>query len=395
MKKTEIVQLKDNVYWVGAIDWNIRDFHGYITDRGTTYNAYLIVDEKIALVDTVKHGFYEEMIERIKEIVDPKKIDYVISNHVEMDHSGCLPDIMRDAPNAKLITTDKGKEDLKIHYQEDWDFQTVKSGDTLNLGKKNLVFVTTPMLHWPDSMATYIAENHILLSNDAFGQHLASFERFEDELGEIVMLEATKFYANILTPLAPLILKKLDEITNLGIEIDMIAPSHGAIWRLNPGKIVEAYANWSKGIPKKKALVIYDTMWGSTETMARAIGRGISKEGVEVRLLHLRKNGWTEIVKEVLDSKTLIIGSPTLNNGVFPTVAGFIAYLKGLKPMNKTWAVFGSYGWGGGAVLTINDELKKAGFEVGEGIEIKYRPDKKGIKKCIEFGENIAREIKK
>ncbi len=394
MKETGSIKIKDNVYWVGAIDWNIRDFHGYITDRGTTYNAYIIVDEKIALVDTVKHGFYNEMVERIQEIVDPEKIDYVISNHVEMDHSGCLPDIMKDAHNAKVIATEKGAEGLKIHYQADWDFHTVKTGDTLSLGKKNLAFVATPMLHWPDSMATYIKEDNLLLSNDAFGQHLASFERFEDQLGEVVMAEASKYYANILMPLAPLILKKLDEITSMEIEIDMIAPSHGVIWRRDPGKIIEAYTNWSQGIPKKKALIIYDTMWGSTETMARAIGKGLAGEGVEARLLHLRKNGWTEIVNEVLDSKALIIGSPTLNTGVFPTVAGFLAYLKGLKPKNKKWAVFGSYGWGGGAVLAINDELKKAGFEVGEGIEIRYRPDKKGIEKCIEFGANIARKIK-
>jgi len=390
------VELKDGVFWVGVVDWNIRDFHGYITHRGTTYNAYLIVDEKIALVDTVKHGFFDEMLSRIKEIVDPKDIDYVISNHVEMDHSGSLPDIMREAVNAEVFATKKGKEGLYNYYKGDWTFNTVKTGDQLNIGKKNLLFLEMPMLHWPDSMATYIVEDHILLPNDAFGQHLATAQRFEDEVEEeILMEEAADYYANILMPLGSLILKKVEEIQKLGIPIDMIAPSHGVIWRSNPAKIIEAYVNWSKGVAKKKVLIVYDTMWNSTDQMARAIANGVSDEKIEVRLLHLRKNDWSDIVKEILDTKAVIFGSPTLNNGMFPTVGGFLTYLKGLKPKNKIATAFGSYGWGRGAVKAINKELKEAGFEVIEsGLEIKYRPDEDGLKKCYELGKEIAIKVK-
>lgn len=394
------IQLTDGVYWVGVVDWNLRDFHGYTTPRGGTYNAYLIVDEKIALVDTVKRGFGGEMIERIKEIVDPSKIDYVVSNHVEMDHSGSLPDIMKVATNAKVIATEKGKEGLLRHYGGDWNFRTVRTGDELKLGKKTLFFIAAPMLHWPDSMFTYMKEDKILLSNDGFGQHLATSFRFDEEMCSLlgyecdtVMDEAAKYYANILMPFAAIILKKIEEIQKLGIEIKMIAPSHGMIWK-DPGKIIGAYLNWANGVSKKKVLIIYDTMWNSTEMMAQEILRGVADSGVEVSLFHLRRNDWSEIVKEVLESRAVLIGSPTLNNGMFPTVGGFLTYLMGLRPKNKLWATFGSYGWGGGAVRAVNERLKSAGYEPVESLEVNFRPDGQDLAKCYALGQKMASMVK-
>ncbi|VVB54983.1 Type A flavoprotein FprA [uncultured archaeon] len=394
------IELATGVYWVGAIDWNLRDFHGYTTPRGGTYNAYLIVDDKIALVDTVKHGFADEMLGRIREIIDPAKIDYVISNHVEMDHSGSLPDIMGIVPNAQLICSEKGKEGLIRHFRGNWNFRTVKTGDELKLGNKTLSFITAPMLHWPDNMFTYLKEDKILLSNDGFGQHLASSFRFDEDVCSLigydcdtVMDEAAKYYANILMPFGGVILKKIEEVQKLGIEIKMIAPSHGMIWT-DPGKIINAYLKWAKGESKQKVLVIYDTMWNSTETMANNILRGVSDSGVEVSLFHLRKTEWSEIVKEVLESKAILIGSPTLNNGMFPTVGGFLTYLMGLRPKNKLWAAFGSFGWAGGGVKAINEKLKSGGYESVESIEVNFRPDEQDIEKCYALGQKIASMVK-
>jgi flavorubredoxin len=394
------INLAAGVYWVGVVDWNLRDFHGYTTPRGATYNSYLIVDEKIALVDTVKHGFAGEMMSKIKEIIDPASIDFVVSNHVEMDHSGSLPDIMRIATNAELICTEKGKEGLTRYYNEKWNFRIVKTGDELKLGKKTLFFITAPMLHWPDNMFTYIKEDKILLSNDGFGQHLASSFRFEDNVCSLigyecdtVMDEAAKYYANILMPFGGIILKKIEEVQKLGIEIKMIAPSHGMIWT-NPGKIIDAYLRWGKGETKQKVLVIYDTMWNSTETMANEILRGAADSGIEVSLFHLRKNEWSEIIKEVLEARAIIIGSPTINNGMFPTVGGFLTYLMGLRPKNKLWASFGSYGWAGGGVKAVNEKLKSGGYEPVESIEVNFRPDGQDISKCYTLGQKIASMVK-
>ncbi len=394
------IELTSGVYWVGVVDWNLRDFHGYTTPRGGTYNAYLIVDEKIALVDTVKQSFADELIEHIKEIIDPAKIDYVVSNHVEMDHSGSLPEIMKIARNAQVIATEKGKEGLFRYYRANWNFRTVKTGDELKLGKKTLFFITAAMLHWPDSMFTYLKEDKILLSNDGFGQHLASSFRFDEDVCSLlgyecdtVMDEAAKYYANILMPFGELILKKIEELQKLGIEIKMIAPSHGMIWT-NPGKIIDAYLKWANGVSKQKVLVIYDTMWNSTEIMANEILRGVADSDVEVMLFHLRKNEWSEIVKEVLEARAVIIGSPTLNNGMFPTVGGFLTYLMGLRPKNKLWATFGSYGWAGGAVKGINEKLKSAGYETVESLEVNFRPDEADLAKCYALGQKITLMVK-
>ena len=389
------VQLAKGVYWVGAIDWNVRNFHGYSTHRGTTYNAYLIVDEKIALIDTVKAPFYDEMAARVREIVSFDKIDYVISNHVEMDHSGSLPMALRDAKNAKLVTLEKfGENGLAKTFHQSWPTIAVKEGSTVDLGKRKLAFIPTPMLHWPDSMCTYLVEDKLLFSMDAFGQHIATSQRFDDEVDMgIVMHEASKYYANILMPFGDLIVKAVNKLG--GVKIDMIAPSHGIIWRSHIKDIVEAYARWGKGETVAKALVIYDTMWGSTQKMALAILKGMTDEGVDVKLFNLTASDKSDVIKEVLDAKALIIGSPTLNNGIFPSVAEFLCYLKGLKPRNKIGAAFGSHGWGGGAVKAVQQELEQTGVEfIDSQLAFKFVPDEAEIQKCVDFGREIAAKIK-
>ncbi len=391
-----VIELKEGVYWVGAIDWTVRDLHGYIIPTGTTYNAYLVVDEKVALVDTVKHGFLDEMMMRIEKIIDPERIDYVISNHTEMDHSGVIPWVMKQAKNATVVATKKGEEGLKRYYKADWDFKTVGADDELSLGKKTLAFVPTPMLHWPDSMMSYLKEDKILLSNDAFGQHIASYERFDDEVDQNELMEHVRLYfANILMPFTQLITKKLDEVEKLKIPIEMIAPSHGVIWRKNPAGIIEEYKKLSKGETERRAIIVYDTMWHSTEKMATAIAEGIMDEGVKVDVMKLRSSHISEVVTKILGSGALVIGSPTLNNGVFPTVAGFMTYLEGLKPQVKKGAAFGSFGWAGGAVRKLQTQLEGMGIEpIEDGLEVKFLPDANDIKSCIEFGRLIGKSIK-
>ena len=383
------VSLAEGINWVGVVDWNLRDFHGYTTRRGATYNSYLIQDEKTVLVDTVKHTFSNELLRNICELVDPEKIDYIIVNHVEMDHSSSLPVIAKYAKNATIIASPRGKDAIIEHYGANFNIQTVKTGDQLKLGKRTLQFVEAPMLHWPDSMFTYVVEDKILMPNDAFGQHLASSERFDDEVdAHVLMEEATIYYANILMPLAPLIARKLEEVTKMGIPIDMIAPSHGIIWRSDPSKIIEAYSNWSAGLSKNKAVIVFDTMWGSTDMMARAVAEGVASQGVDVKLLKLRAANRTEAMTEITDAKAVVVGSPTLNNGMFPTLGSFLTYATGLKPKGKLWAFFGSYGWGGGAVKAMTEMAQKAGFEVYEqSIQVKYVPDSEDLKKCFEFGQ--------
>jgi len=388
------VELRPGIYWVGAIDWTIRDFHGYSTPYGTTYNAYLILDGKNVLVDTVKAPFYADMLSRIEEIIDPSKIDMIVSNHVEMDHSGSLPQIVERIGNPTVVTCERGKKGLEKHYQKSFKMNLVKTGDTISLGHRTLTFLEAPMLHWPDSMFTYLREDRVLLPNDAFGQHFASSRRFEDEVGNEVMGHAAKYYANILWPLAPLILKKVDEVTKMGIPIDIIAPSHGLIWRKDPGRIIHAYVEWSQGKSDNKILVVYDTMWGSTETMAKAILKGLIEEGADARLLHLRSNHRSDIVGEMLEAKGILLGSPTLNNGMFPTMGDFLAYVKGLRPRGKTFGLFESYGWGAGALKEMKKSLEESKFDVWEtGLSVQYRPDPAELERAVEFGRAFARKV--
>ena len=389
------VQLAEGVYWVGAIDWNIRNFHGYSTHLGTTYNAYLIVDEKVALIDTVKAPFLGQLLSRVSDIVPFKNIDYVISNHVEMDHSGSLPTVMQEAKKAKLITLEKfGEDGLKKCFHCDWPTIPVKEGSELDLGKRKLTFIPTPMLHWPDSMCTYSVDDKILFSMDAFGQHLATSRRFDDEVGMgVLMPQASKYYANILMPFGDLIVKAVDKLSS--VDIHMIAPSHGVIWRSHISDIVGAYASWGRGDSVPKVLVIYDTMWGSTEKMASAIAEGISGGDVEVKIYSLSTSDKSDIVKEVLDARAIIIGSPTLNNGMFPSVAEFLCYLKGLKPKGKIGAAFGSHGWAGGAVKAVQQGLEQTGIDVVESdLTVKFVPDPEELDKCTRFGTLIAEKVR-
>ncbi|MGB9659647.1 MAG: FprA family A-type flavoprotein [Nitrososphaerales archaeon] len=390
------VEINEEIFWVGVIDWNIRDFHGYLTRHGTTYNAYLIRDEKTALVDTVKYPYYNELVRNINEILSLEKLDYIIINHVEMDHSSALPNVIKEAKNARIIASQRGKEGLTKYYGENLNVETVKTGDQLKLGKRTLKFFEVPMLHWPDSMFTYVFEDGILMPNDAFGQHLATSGRFDDEVEEAVLMEeAAKYYANILMPFSSLITRKIQEISDMGIPIKVIAPSHGIIWRSNPMKIVDAYMKWSKGTSKDKVVIVYDSMWGSTTTMARAIAEGIASQGVKVKFFKLRESDITEIVTEILEAKAVVVGSPTLNNSMFPSVSSFLTYIAGLRPKGKLWAFFSSYGWGGGAVKQMVDVAKKANFEVYESsLEIKYLPTNNELKECFNFGKNIAQKIK-
>jgi len=385
------VEIKNNIFWVGAIDWSERDFHDFLTRRGLTYNSYLIVDEKIALVDTVKHKFVRESLERIKKIVDPSQIDYIIVNHIEPDHSSGLPDTLKTAKDAVIVCTQRAKDGLHKYYGDGWETKVVKGGDELKLGKKTLTFIDMTMLHWPDSMATYIKEDKILLSNDAFGQHIASEERFDEDLDVDEAIHWAKlYYANILMPLASLIKRKLEEIQKLGLEIEIIAPSHGVVWK-NPSKIIEAYSRWANFESENKVVVVYDSMWHSTERLAIAIADGARSEGTEVRLFHVRKDSWADIVTEILDAKAIVVGSPTIHNGIFPPVAGFLTYLKGLKPQNKKALAFGSYGWNGNAVKEIQKVFEELKLETLDPLMVKFRPNEEELQKAFELGVELAR----
>ncbi|MBI4972255.1 MAG: flavodoxin domain-containing protein [Candidatus Omnitrophica bacterium] len=391
------IEIKKDIFWVGAVDWNVRNFHGhtYTTKRGTTYNAYLILDEKVALVDTVYGPFAQELIEKIKEIIEPSKIDYIIANHVEIDHSGALPEIIKLAPKAKVLGTGKCKEGLYKHYYGNWDFQVVKTGDKLKLGKRTLTFIEAPMIHWPDSMFTYCPEEKLLLPNDAFGQHYATAQRFDDEVDLCSLMdEAAKYYANILWPLSGVILKRLQEVKQLNIPIEMIAPSHGIIWRQDPQRIINAYVSWAKNETKKKIVLVYETMWGATEKMARAVAEGIVDAGIEIKIFDITQTDRTEVMKEMLDARGFLFGSSTHNNDMLTAIAGFLDFLRGLMPKNRIAAAFGSYGWAGGAVKRMENILKETGIEIAQpGLSIKYVPDENELKSSYEFGKDFVKKL--
>ena len=388
------VELKKGIYWVGAIDWNLRDFHGYKTPNGTTYNAYLIVDEKIALLDTVKRPFKKELVDRIRNIVDPSDIDYLVVNHVEMDHSGSFADVTGLLKNAKIVSTKEGKEELFKHHGTDFEIDVVEDGDELSLGSKTLKFIKTPMLHWPDSMMTYVMEDKVIFTSDGFGQHYASSQRFDDEVNEKILYDAAgEYYSNILWLYSPLIKRLVSKILEMGIEIDIIAPDHGIIWRSDPMKIINWYSEWANGRAINKVVLAYDTMWGSTEKMAKAIAEGIMEAGLSVKLMRLKDTEYSYVIKELLDSKALLIGTPTLNNNMLPIMGGFLTYLKGLRPRGKIGGTFGSYGWGGGACNSAEEMLKDAGVNiVAQPLELKWVPTEEELKECHEFGKTFAKK---
>ena len=386
------------IYSVGVVDWNARHFHGhtYSTKRGTSYNSYLIVDEKITLIDTVYGPFASELIENIRAIVPPEKIDTIIVNHVETDHSGSLPEILKLCPRAKLYGTAKCQTGLEKYYHEKWDFHVVKTGDKLKLGKRTLTFLEVPMIHWPDSMFTYLVEDQILFSNDGFGQHYATSEHFDDEVPNAVLMEeAAKYFANILWPFSHLITKKLDEIAQLKMPIKMIATGHGISWRKDPGQILSAYRKWAANETFPKIVVAYETMWGSTEKMARKIVEGITGEGVSVQLFDVAESDRTEMIYALFSAKGYLFGSSNHDSGLLPNIVAFLDFLKGLKPKNRIGAAFGSYGWSGLAVKQLETILQEAGIEQKQpSLAVQYAPDAEGLESCYEFGRAFARLVK-
>jgi flavorubredoxin len=390
------IELAPKVYWVGAIDWTIRDFHGYLTEDGSTYNAYLILDDHITLIDTVKKEFVPEMLARVAEIVDPARIDYIVSNHVEMDHSGGLPEVIARVQPANVFCSPRGKEGLSRHFKQDWPLVEVKTGSELSLGTYNLAFLETPMLHWPDSMMTYLKEEQILFSSDAFGAHLAGSSRFDDGLPTFPLdyaRQLKKYYANILMPFGSLVTQLFGKIAQLGLTFKIIAPDHGLIYRKHIDWVLEAYRRWAAGVPARKALVIYDTMWHSTELLAEAFTCGLTDAGVEAQMHHLRRTHSSDIVTEVLDAGLLLFGSPTLNNQMFPTMAMFLNYLKGLAPKNKAAMAFGSFGWSGQAVGLINQEIEAMKLKLAhEGFKVKYIPDPEEMAAAQALGAKLAQE---
>jgi flavorubredoxin len=388
-------EIKPGVYWVGGIDWDIRMFHGYTTDRGTTYNAYLIVDEKIVLVDTVKHYLFDEMLARIKEIVDPSRIDIIVSNHTEMDHSGSLQKMVDLNPNATVVCSPNGERNLRRHFKKDWKFKVVKTGDSIRIGKRTLVFQLLTMIHWPDSMATYIPEDKLLLPNDAFGQHIATAERFDDELDwGILREEAAKYWANIVLPYSDQVKAALPAVAALSF--DMIAPSHGIIWRSRIPDILREYTKWANNETEKRAVIVYDTMWHSTELMAHRLKQGLEDSGVPVEMRRLGIGHLSDIITDVLSARLILLGSPTLNNGMMPTMGEFLTYVKGLRPKKRVGFCFGSYGWGGQAVGEMEAVVKDMGWEMPQkGINLKFVPDETELKDCYEAGRALGEHLKK
>lgn len=388
------VAIAPHIYWVGFVDWDVRDFHGYKTQRGSTYNAYLIVDKKVALIDAVKSPNADDLLEHIAQWVDPARIDYIISNHTEPDHSGEIARILEKAPHAQVVCSAKGQAGLERYYGGGWNYQVVKTGDKLNLGQYELEFIMTPMLHWPDSMFTYLRSEKLLFSMDAFGQHLASSGRFdvENEM-DIVMAEAKTYYANIIMHLGSMVEKTLKAAE--GLPIETICPSHGVIWKKHIPDIVAAYKNWATCKPTEKVLVIYDSMWHSTELMAEQIARGVAAEGVAAKLMRIPLTDLTVLATEVLDAGALVVGSATLNNNMMPSVAGFLTYMKGLKPKNKVGWAFGSHGWSGGAAVQVAEALKEVGVELlGTELTCQYRPDEAILKECYQAGQQVARRVR-
>ena len=395
------VEIKPHIYWVGAIDWAIRDFHGYVTPNGTTYNNYLILDEHVTLVDTVRHEFCHYTIDNIKALTDPAKIDNIVINHIENDHATSLGEIMELTPNALTHITGLGTKGLERLFETSrWKFRIVKTGDTLNTGTKTITFLETPMLHWPDSMMSYVKEDKLLISQDGFGQHLASSARFDDEYCDqcsTVELEhaVRDYYANILMPFGQLIKAKIAEIQKLGLAIDMIAPDHGVIWRRDPAKILQMYLDMANSKADLRVVIVYDTMWHSTEYMTIPLMEGVKAAGVEVEVIKLRATPMSEATKRFWESRAMLVGTPTLNNIMFPSVAEFLTYLRGLRPKDRMVGAFGSFGWGGGAVKEAYAVFKQMGLEAVEpGVEVLYRPGSEDEKKCFEFGKQFAEKVK-
>lgn len=388
-------KLTDRVSWVGKVDWELKTFHGdeYSTHRGSSYNSYLVRDEKTVLIDTVWKPYDEEFISNLSKEIDLQSIDYVVANHAEVDHSGALPELMRLIPNTPIYCTANAVKSLTGHYHQDWNFVTVKTGDTLDLGSEKLIFIEAPMLHWPDSMFCYLTGENVLFSNDAFGQHLASENLYNNAVDTAELYaEAIKYYANILTPFSARVTKKINEILALGLPVDMICPSHGVIWKDDPLQIVHTYLKWADSYAENQISIVYDSMWGATRLMAEAIAKGITSEDadVTVKLMNAAMMDKNDILTEVFRSKTVLVGSSTINNGILHSIAGLLEMIKGFKFKGKSAAAFGSFGWSGESVVLVNKLLEESGFEVlNEGIKKQWRPDDEALLECEIYGRSI------
>jgi flavorubredoxin len=394
------LNVKGNVSWVGKIDWELRKFHGdeYSTHRGSTYNSYLIREDKTVLIDTVWMPFAGEFVENLSREIALEKIDCIVANHAEIDHSGALPELMRRIPGKPIYCTANGVKSLRGHYHQDWDFRVVKTGDRLSLGAKELVFIEAPMLHWPDSMFCYLTRDDILFSNDAFGQHLASESMFNDRVDPCELwAESLKYYANILTPFSALVARKIKEVLALGLPVGMICPSHGVIWRENPVQIVEQYLRWADDYREDQVTLVYDTMWNGTRRLAEAIARGIEEAdaATTVKLFNAAKSDKNDIITEIFKSKAILVGSPTINRGILTGIAALLEEIRGLKFKAKKAAVFGCYGWSGEGNRLLSESLSAAGFSVvGEGFKALWSPDPPAMAQAVEFGRRIAGELR-
>lgn len=389
------VKVSESIDWVGYVDWNIRDFHSYDTQRGATYNAYLVRDRKTALIDTVKEPHAEHLLQSIADLTEPWQVDYVVCNHAEPDHAGALARVIDAMPNATVVCTRKGVEALSRHFDTSaWKTRVVATGEKLSLGERTLEFIETPMVHWPESMFTYIPQQKLLFSMDAFGQHYTSSQRFDDEVPLCkIMEEAKTYYANIVMPYGKQVAATLKRVAE--IPVDVIAPSHGVIWRSHAARIVQAYRDWSACRPKPKVLVIYDTMWESTGRMARAIQEGASQQGVDSVLIHIRRCSLTRIAAEVLDAATVAFGSSTLNRGMMPMAAAVLTYLVGLRPLGKAGFAFGSYGWGRGGPKAVGEYLEAMKWEIlREPLRAQYRPTPQLLDECREAGAMLAEKAR-
>lgn len=391
--------MTDKVSWVGKIDWELKRFHGdeYSTHRGSSYNSYLIRDKKTVLIDTVWSPFGKEYVENLKKEIDLNKIDYIIAQHAEPDHSGALPFLMKEIPETPIYCTSSGAKILKAHYHQDWNFIQYKTGDTLDIGTSKLIFVEAKMLHWPDSSFTYMTGDNILFSNDAFGQHYASELMYNDLVDQAELYqEAIKYYANILTPFSPMVTRKIEEVLKLNLPVNMIAPSHGVIWRDNPGQIINKYLEWANNYQENQITIIYDTMWNGTKRMAEAIAAGINlaDSEVAVKLFNLARTDKNDVITELFKSKALLVGSSTINRGILSAASAMLEMIAGLGFKNKKAAAFGSYGWSGESVAIIQNRLKEAKLDVLEpGLKELWNPDEDSLARCIEFGKTFAQKL--
>lgn len=390
------VQISEKVYWVGAIDWNIRDFHGYSTKRGTTYNAYLVLGDKPTLIDTVKKEFYGEMMARIESVIDPKKIQIIISNHSEMDHSGALPQTVAAVEPEEVYVSEMGMKDITAHFHKDLKLKTVKTGDRIDVGGDTISFVEARMLHWPDSMFSYLEKENVLFTNDVFGMHYATSKLFDDENEERLWLyEAEKYYANIVLPYSDIVTRFLGQVQKMGLSPRLIAPDHGFIWRKDPSKIISLYAKWAAQKPNNKAVVLYDTMWGSTEKMAVSISDGLREGGTVVKQMSMHSCHRSDVVTELLDASALVIGSPVLNSQIFPSMADVLCYLKGLRKKGLVGAAFGSYGWNPSPIEELTKALESMNVEVvAPVIKSPFVPDERILQSCFELGLKVSQAVK-